>query len=353
MMLGAMSLQAAGTTAGTNIDNTASLTYSAGGVDQTDAAHGGPKTSNTDQFVVDKKIDFIVTHQDNPKHLVVVPGQVDAQREFQLTNQGNEKQDFTFVATNLQNNEVYDGKQDTANADVSNFEYSIDGGQTWSTNPPTIDDLPVGTSTTILVRADVSANASDNDVMNIQLEATAVQDGTTTAEVNTGDGNGADRKTVKDTVLGEGDGVTNFANHEFDGKYSAWAGYIVQTAVLSLNKLSCVITDNVTADATKAKRIPGATIAYVFDVENTGSANADSVTIKDDLVAELDETHITVQALEANTGAACTCDNGSGNGTNGTHSVPTNSQANHDVEVNVGTVNSNNHSCLEIRVPIK
>ena len=56
--LGSMSLHAAGATAGTSVDNTATLDYDVAAVPQAQIV------SNNDNFLVDNKIDFTVVHQD-------------------------------------------------------------------------------------------------------------------------------------------------------------------------------------------------------------------------------------------------------------------------------------------------
>jgi hypothetical protein len=352
MLLGSSGAWALGTAAGTSIDNTASLSYSVGTVSQTDVS------SNTDTFVVDKRIDFILTHEDNPKHVEVAPKQNDVQRQFKLTNQGNEKQDFTLSVSNLTGSEVYDSKTD--NKDANNLEYSIDGGATWGTTA-TIDDLAPGDNVTILVRGDIPDGLSDNDVINIQLEATAVKDGSTDPEENTGDNNGNDRQSQKDTVIGEGDGVTDYGNSEFDGKYSAWGGYIVKTPQLTLLKKSCVYSDPVNGQSPGAKRIPGAKLIYVFDIENTASStDATNVDLTDN---QLDETYFdltdTVNSLyvEKGVSGACKCDYGSAHGgdnsgTDDTSNVTASKPAANTIKLEGLSITHGTHTCASFEVEI-
>ena len=364
MMLGASGAWALGTAAGTNISNSASLTYSAGGVDQTDAAHGGPKTSNTDQFVVDNKIDLTVGHSDTTI-VPVVPGATAQVLTFTVTNTGNKVQDYSLTSTANDGN-PFAGETD--NFDATNVHVFVDtnGNGTYEAGTDTdtyIDELSPDTNITVFIVADIPAGQANNDVAEYTLTAQVAQGGTSGTQGGniTGDTNGhgvgstnvADDAATEQIVFadGDGNGATDGAN---DGKYADYDAYKVVTAVLDLTKLSCVISDPVNGVNANAKRIPGAVIAHVFDINNTGSATATGITITDDLVPELDETTVTVQELESNTGAtACTCANGSGNGTAGTNSTPVNSQATHDIEVNAGTVNAGNHSCLEVRVDLK
>lgn len=350
MVLCSISAMAAGTASGTDVTNTATLSFSVDGVPQSDVV------SNTDTFKVDKKIDFILTHEDTPKHLIVVANKQDNERSFKLVNESNEVQDFTVAVTNLTGGESYDGKADSA--DMQNLEISIDGGTTWAAGPVTVDNLAVDGELIIKVRGDVLASAKDGEVMNVQLEATAVKDGTTEAEVNTGDKDGADRKTEKDTVLGEGAGVTDFANTQFDGKYSAWAGYLVNTPNVNLTKLSCVWKDEVTSDLTKSKRIPGSTVVYVFDLKNSSaSTDATGISLSDKLSEKYDVSGTAASAKAAtdvDIATPCTCNNGDATGGNGGADISSNaSLSGQNLTISNLSVTKNSHTCVSVQVKLK
>lgn len=302
-----VSIEAAGTAVGTDITNTATLSFSVGGVSQTDVV------SNIDTFKVDKKIDFILTHEDTPKHLIIVAAKQDSERNFNLLNESNDVQDFTVAVSNL-SGDTYDSKGDSA--EMQNLEISVNGGA-WVAGPITIPNVAVDATITIKVRGDVLADAIDGEVMNVQLEATAVKSGTTTAETNTA---GADNKTAVDTVLGEGAGISDFANVQFDGKYFAWSGYLINTANVELKKLSCVWKDEV-IDGVNSKRIPGATIVYVFDLKNNStSTDATGISLSDTMSNNYNLAG-TVASAKAITnvaiGTPCSCTNGDETGGNG------------------------------------
>lgn len=291
MLLGAGGLYAAGTVSGTQVTNVVALTYTVGGVSQTQI-----DANDTDGFLVDKIVDFTLAHDDTPRHLVVAPGATDQVRQFTLTNTGNAVQDFNLLATNLTGSEVLDSKTDTK--DALNFEYSLDNS-IWNSTPPVIDDLAIDTNVTIYVRSDIPAApaAVNGDIINIQLEATAVQDGTATIEAAT---SGADTQGSVDTVLGEGIGVTTEGNALTpDAKFSAWAGYEVQSASLTATKSSCIISDPVNG-TTNPKRIPGAVLRYQIEIENTGTSTATGVSIVDTISSEFDNS---AANLEVWTGA--------------------------------------------------
>jgi len=335
---------AAGTTAGTVVSNTASLSYSVSGATQPTVS-----TTAAATFVVDKKIDFLVVHNDDPKHIITTPGATEVERVFTLTNETNKIQSFSLDATNLTGGESYDGKSD--NKDVSHIKISIDGGASWVDGPVTVSDLGIDASKVIKVRVTIPDTNVDGDIMNIQLESTAVDSAGVTEKVTGSGADGtlsADRKDTEDTVLGEGAGITDFANTQFDGKYSAWAGYIINSPVLTLVKSSCVYKDLVSGVSANAKRIPGATITYLFDIENTGSIDASDINITDALPAELDGG--TVTAVKMNDAQdACTCTGGvAGAGTDAT--VVLTAQ---EVKINSLTATKAKHNCVTLQVKIK
>jgi uncharacterized repeat protein (TIGR01451 family) len=339
LALSSVSVMAAGTEAGTTVSNSASLSYSVSGATQ--------PTVTTDEaatFVVDKKIDFSVSHDDDPKHDITTPGAIEVERVFTLTNETNKVQSFSLDATNL-TGKTYDGKLD--NKDVTNIEISIDDGNNWSAGPVTVSDLGIGDSKVIKVRVTIPDTNVDGDIMNIQLESTAVKsDGTD--EVSTGNADGTDRKDTEDTVLGEGADVATTGNTAFDGKYSAWAGYIINSPVLTLVKSSCVYKDLVSGVSANAKRIPGATITYLFDIENTGSIDASDINITDALPAELDAATVTAVKMNDNQ-ASCSCKGGvAGDGSDAT--VIVNAQ---EVKINSLTAKTDKHNCVTLQVNIK
>ena len=370
------SLFALGTQSGTDITNSATLTYSAGGVDQPDV------TSNTDTFKVDKKVDMLLaTNETDQVH--VHPGEHDRITTYIFKNEGNAEQKFTFAAKNLttadaNNGEAdYNSKVDDQETDGAlTIEYSTDGGTTWTAYNSAIS---VGKDTEVKfrVKANIkSANdgAVNGNIMNIQLEATAVKDdGTTVEEEST-----TEDATIVDVVLADGIAVQNGAttvggqlgdssngkgDNPKDGKEAARSGYIIQTPVLSLNKTSCVISDPVNGDGKAAgtytpKRIPGAVIRYMLDIKNTGSADANDTTITDDLVSDLDYDTLETPNDNVHTDigdTACDCSSPR----DGTASTVNNAGNNPQVKlegINVAKPaagKSENHTCAYFEVEVK
>jgi len=344
LALSSVGVMAAGTTSGGTISNSASLSYSVGGATQPTV-----NTVEAATFVVDKKIDFSVSHNDDPKHVITTPGAITVERTFTLSNTTNNIQDFTVNATNLASGKLYDGKTD--DSDITDIKISVDGGA-FVSGPVTIAGLIADGTKEIKVQVTVPNTNVDGNVMNIQLEATAVKAGTTTPEVVTGAGAdgtiSADRKDVEDTVLAEGAGVTTTGNAQFDGKYSAWAGYIINSPVLDLTKSSCVYEDLVSGVSENAKRIPGSTITYLFDINNTGSIDASDINITDILPDELDGGTVTAIKMNDNQ-ASCTCEGGvAGAGT-----AATNVLSGQTVKINSLTAKIGKHNCVTLQVEIK
>ena len=344
LALSSVGAMAAGTTSGGTISNSASLSYSVGGATQPTV-----NTAEAATFVVDKKIDFSVSHDDDPKHVITTPGAITVERTFTLSNTTNNTQDFTVDATNLASGKLYDGKTD--DSDITDIKISVDGGA-FVSGPVTIAGLIADGTKEIKVQVTVPNTNVDGNVMNIQLEATAVKAGTTDPEVVTGAGAdgtiSADRKDVEDTVLAEGAGVGTTGNTEFDGKYSAWAGYIINSPVLDLTKSSCVYEDLVSGVSANAKRIPGSTITYLFDINNTGSIDAEDINITDVLPAELDGATVTALMMNDNQDS-CSCVGG----TAGAGSATTNAGSGQTVKINSLTAKTGKHNCVTLQVKIK
>jgi uncharacterized repeat protein (TIGR01451 family) len=352
------------TLAGTNIANNASLTYSAGGVDQTNGGQT-PVNSNTDTFVVDKKIDFTLTNDDGDQVTSgVVPGATDRITTWTLTNTGNMDQNFTLASDNLQaGTEIYNDA-DTADTGTQEIWYSTDGGTNWTQyNANDLIEIKGDYSGNSLqdrtlkiqVRSDIPTNVTNNDILNISLTAKAVKsDGSKEKEVNaagTGDPTGADRPSEMDTVLAEFDHTGDSgdeSNTNRNAETTRFGGYKITTAVLDLTKLSCVVSDPVN-NASNPKRIPGAKLTYVFDINNTGTADATDITITDDLVSELDGGTVANVRVDTNA-SSCSCQDGASN-TNG--SAGSNAGNGQQVKVENIEVGAGKHTCVSFEVEIK
>jgi len=338
MLLATLEASAGGTTAGTTVNNSASLSFSVAGVAQTEV------NSNTDTFVVDKKIDFVLTNNDGDQ-VVVVPGNTDQITTWSITNEGNLAQKFSFTAAELTGGETIYGDADTVNTqdttDLS-LEYSTDGGGTW--NPLTTIEIAIDDTVNIQVKTAIASTRVDGDVMNIKLEAVAVDSGGS-PEVAT---SGADTASSVDIVLAEAAGATGDVKE--NGAFVAWGGYVVNAPNLSLTKSSCVLKDPINGVSANAKRIPGATVLYLLDIHNSGTTtDATNVTISDTLASTLDVS--TILNLKSDDGqtAACSCDNGTAY-SGGT--AESNSGTGTTLKVEGLTITKEKHNCVSFEVDI-
>jgi len=358
VMLGTSGAWALGTEAGTDISNSATLSYSAGGVAQPDV-----NTTTPDTFKVDKKVDMVLTTTD-PDQIEVTPGQTDRITNYEFKNEGNADQKFTFAVSNLSNNEEadYDTDKDNEDTDSMSIEYSTDGGSTWQAYSSAIT-VAKDATVQLRVKANIktAANgAADGDIMNVELLATAVKDDGTTAEIESD----SEDPTAIDVVLADGVSDTTLGSSDSgkgdapkDGKEAARSGYIIKTPVLTVTKTSCVYDDPVNGTSTP-KRIPGANIMYVMDIENTGSADASNITLKDTLQTELDggtlksgkDQTANYATVDENT-SSCACSSGSLQSSGSDSEDKDNDPQ--KVEIQGINVAKAKHTCVSFTVEIK
>jgi len=335
MLLATLEVSALGTVAGTQVDNSASLSFSVAGVAQTAV------NSNTDTFVVDKKIDFVLTNNDGDQ-VVVVPGDMGKITTWSITNEGNLAQNFSFTAAQLTAGESIYADVDNQDSEALALEYSTDGGGTW--NPLTSIEVAIDATVNIQIKTDIASTRVDGDVMNIKLEAVAVTS-TGTPETATA---GADTANSVDVVLAEAAGATGDVKE--NGSFVAWGGYIVNAPNLSLLKSSCVLEDIVNGVSANAKRIPGATVLYILDIHNSGTTtDATNVTISDTLASTLDVS--TISNLKSDDGqtAPCSCANGTAYA-GGT--AATNTGTGSTLKVEGLTITKDKHNCVSFEVDI-
>ncbi len=293
MLLTMVAAQAANnyTPAGTLIENNATLSFKVGGVSQTAIV------SNTDQFKVDNKIDFTVSHQDQTI-VEVVPGQTDAVLTFVVVNNGNKVQDFSLSSTANDGNPF--GATD--NFDATNVQIFVDsnnnGSYESSTDTATfIDELQPDSNVTVFIVANIPSTQVNNDVAEYTLVAQVAEGGTSGtqgADITSDDSGSQDNAMTEEKVFADAAGANSSTDGGAkNGKHSDNDAYKVVTATLDATKTSCVVSDPVN-NTTNPHRIPGAVIRYMIDINNTGSADATNVSITDTIdTTKLDDTTVT------------------------------------------------------------
>ncbi|MEZ5537493.1 MAG: hypothetical protein R3F02_17965 [Thiolinea sp.] len=301
---------AAGTLAGTDVENTATLTYSVNSVPQTAI------DSNTVEFKVDRKVDLNVTGTTAQQPLLVTPKSVGSDTAplnvltYTLTNEGNDDQAFEIDLSHA-------SKLATADDfDADNCEFYVN--ELTPAPPPALETLgPVvlGTTSSLITlapdgTAEIRVNCDmpdlggapvieDGKLSSLEVMATAVSAaGTPMAE------SASETDSVVDTVIADADSPNTAdttggpgSDGARNAKYAAVQTYEIQAPDLSAAKSSAVITDpfNCTTEADNSscgsntpKRIPGAIIKYTITVTNDSDDPATDVTITDILQSDLE-----------------------------------------------------------------
>lgn len=299
---------AAGVTAGTSVQNTASVDYEVGGVNQPDV------NSNTTTFVVDRKINLTVTNN-NGGATNVVPSAQDQVIVFSVQNTSNSTLDFALSPANLTGDDFQ----------VSGFQVFVESGATAGYQPAEdtatfIDELAADATIAVYVVADMPGGITNTQDANITLTATAHMDvvaatgawvssagslGAVAVETNTGT---ADDATYIDTVFADA-AYAPASDAQYDGKHSAGGQYNVSTATIAVTKSSTVVSDPFNG-TTNPKAIPGAIVEYCLDINNTGGSSADSIVLTDAIPTNT--AYVAGSIKSAATGTGTACDLGSG-----------------------------------------
>lgn len=264
---------AEGTNAGATITNTVSVNFNVGGVAQT-------AQTASDTFTVDQRVNLTVTNIGAATS--VSPNQTNRVLAFDVTNLSNSTADLNLSvalragnAANISNFRVF---RDT------NGNRQLDAAELTAGPITFLDEVAEDATVAVLVVSDISINAANGANFDVALTAAAHGAGTVgTLGTRLLGTTGANTAGI-DTVLFDGAGVSDAAN---DGAFSAQGRYTVSGAVLTVAKVSRIISDPVNG-TTNPKAIPGATIEYCITVANAaGAATATNVAVLDDLPADV------------------------------------------------------------------
>jgi uncharacterized repeat protein (TIGR01451 family) len=279
-LLGGTAAHAGGTTAGTSIDNKATLTYSVGTVNQNSI--GSSPTGNTSgsglntSFVVDKKINLTVTTSDSAA-VSAIPGQTAVTTTFVVTNTGNSVQDYDLTLSNLSS-----GTQSVFSSNLTdNFDVSSCSVQVNGTAQSYIANLAIDGSQTVKVVCPIANTQVNNDIAAVYLLAEAKVAGTNGATALTQ--STTNDPTVVDTVFADTAGLDDSSR---DAKASARSAYKVVTATLSVQKTFSSVCDPLNG-STNATNIPGGYVQYIVAITNNGSASASLTEVSDTLVSSV------------------------------------------------------------------
>lgn len=268
------------TTAGTRIDNTASVTYSVNGTNQS-------IQSTTASFVVDKKVNFtVVTAQTGPT--VVNLGDQNVVTTFRVTNLTNDVQDF-LLDPDQQNISLglFPGSD---NFDVTSLRAYVDsnGNGRYDAGVDTqtyIDELAPDASATVFIVGNVPNQAGAQYAYNSLhvIAAAGGQANTQGAILVSTDLNLAGADNVVDIVFADDDSdgalLGDIARNGQGRAYSGWH-VAVNNVALSVTKSARVLADGL--GSANPKAIPGATVEYCLLVRNaTLTTGANAITLND------------------------------------------------------------------------
>ena len=312
---------AAGTASGTNIQNTATVNYSVGTVAQPQV------TSNTDAFVVDRKIILKVDPIGGP--VSVSPGQTKAVQTFRITNSSNAPIDALLSAANLPTGTAPSngGAGNNDNFQTSNVVAFVDANGNGVQDAGELNyvtGLAADASVVVTVISDVPAGQKTGDRAILSLTATAATGGSATVTPTAFTATAVNTKAGVETVFADLAGTDDAAN---DGKSSARNDLVVSAASLTAAKSSTVLKDGLglPTSTTNPKAIPGATLQYCIAVTNAAnSATATNIVVSDVVPATLTVQQTTIKvnaAVDANglcSGGTTATNAGSGNTVTGT-----------------------------------
>lgn len=270
------------TAAGTQIENTASVTYSVNGTSQS-------IQSTTASFVVDKKVNFtVVTAQTGPT--IVNLGEQNVVTTFRVTNLTNDVQDF-LLDPDQQNLSLglFPGSD---NFDVTGLRAYVDsdGNGRYDAGVDTqtyIDELAPDASATVFVVGNVPNLAGATyayDSLHV-IAAAGGQANSQGAVLVATDLNLAGADNIVDIVFADDDSdgalLGDLARNGQGRAYSGWH-VAVNNVALSVTKSARVLSDGL--GSINPKAVPGATVEYCLLVRNATLTTAASAVALTDVI---------------------------------------------------------------------
>jgi hypothetical protein len=284
-----------GTASSTQINNKASLLYTAGTITQT-VIESSPTGNTTAGVGAGTNTSFYVANKVNPVvaslgNTSVLPGSTSQVLTYTITNMGNTTQRYALSTS----------ASGTAPTTLhgSNGIYANDGVTAY-VDASTFGDIASGNTITVKVLADTSLAGTNGQTETFNLIATTVNAGTLVPTTATsGAANLQNSGANVDVVFADAAGSADGAN---DGKHSASGVYTVSAPMLTVTKTTAVYSDPVNG-TTNPKAIPQAVMTYTITIANAAGAGqaATSVTITDPI-----PTNTTFKA-QFNDGVTTTC----------------------------------------------
>lgn len=290
------------TAADTDVANTFSLTYSVDSVLQPEINNENGTINDPDGptvFTVDRLIDLTVVSVEDE---TVAPGAIDETILFAVANDGNDTHGFLLdilevTADSTTTSSVpTTGETITYYIDDGDGDFEPDGTGDGAAaidydpaNPPELDPDQV---LWVIVTRDIDASAVDGDNVDISLVSTA-SDAAGTPLVNDTT-NDTDLDAPAENVFGDASGDAAQSDIALDGRHSDTGQYLIASADIEAEKSVALHSVDGSTCATlpggtvvPGHFIPGACVEYVIEVTNDGSEDATTITIDDELDANL------------------------------------------------------------------
>ena len=248
-LLWSQSVWAVGTTANTDITNTASADYFIGATPLT-------ATSNTTTTTVDELLNVTVVGQDAGNQVTVGPGDINQVLIYQITNTGNGTDSYSLTVTNLLGDD-FDAIPIAIYLDDGDGVFNAADTLLDGSNDPVMNADDV---ITVFVVGDIPVGPTDGQIANIDL---TVDSNTATGVPGTG-------------IAAVGDGGTNAVIGTSGGTDTATESYLFSDVLVSLLKSVSILDPLGGSDP-----VTGATITYSIDVTVTGGGTANGVVISD------------------------------------------------------------------------
>lgn len=300
VLLGGISpVQATGTLANSDVNNTATVDYVVGGFTQPTVP------SNTAFFETDRRVLVTVT-EFSGSYTDVTPGQQDQVLRFSVLNNTNDTLDFRLTATNdaLTVADPFGGFDDFDPSTTAVFVDNGDNTYVLADDTQTfIDELAPDTAVTVFIVSDIQGGLADQQTAGLTLSARAAVGGTAAALGADLSETGSDTANVVDTVCADILGDLDIARdciHSDDDAYRALS------ATIAAVKTTRVVSDPFNLGI-NPKRIPGAVVEYCIVVSNTGGTSATGVSIEDDITGQ----PVTFNSGSLVAGGAVDCTGGS------------------------------------------
>jgi len=243
---------AVGTSAGSNITNTATANYTVSGL-------GNVANSNTTTTTVDEILDVTAVWQD-AANVIVNSGDVNQVLTYLIANTGNGTDNYTLSV----NNAIAGDQFDPVFVDIyfdtngnGNYDAGTDIQYIVGVNNPV---LAADTSITVFVLNNIPAALSNGDLGDSQFTATS----------NTGTG------VPGTTIVGAGDGGTDAVVGSSGATANDTGTYVVTGTLVAIVK-----SVNIADPFGGSQPVPGAVMTYTLVVTVTGTGTATAVTITD------------------------------------------------------------------------